>query len=169
MSAYVVSADTVRLLLAVTDDYALRNLLRDAYPHKDMTVDMSGDDMRSIALRYILSVNARAVLYRYPDATTDTMPGDTGVEWRTDTLYRPSPVLDYVAPKFRVFDGQGGEIRRDLAPRVLGAAHCLAYQCCELPEWEATPAYRWLMRVHWQAASALSDGWDVSDLSDLAA
>jgi hypothetical protein len=78
-------------------------------------------------------------------------------------------MLDYVAPKFRVYEGHGQEIRRDLAPRVLGAAHCLAYQCCELPEWESTPAYRWLMRVHWQAASALSDGWDVSDLSDLAA
>ena len=167
MSAYVVSADTVRLLLAVTDDYALRNLLRDAYPHHEW--DREDGALRSIALRYILSVNARAVLYRYPDATTDTMPGDTGVEWQTDGLYRPSPVLDYVAPAFRVYEGQGGEIRRDLAPRVLGAAHCLAYQCCELPEWEATPAYRWLMRVHWQAASALSDGWDVSDLSDLAA
>ncbi len=167
MSAYVVSADTVRLLLAVTDDYALRNLLRDAYPHYEW--DREDGALRSIALRYILSVNARAVLYRYPDATTDTMPGDTGVEWQTDGLYRPSPVLDYVAPAFRVYEGQGGEIRRDLAPRVLGAAHCLAYQCCELPEWESTPAYRWLMRVHWQAASALSDGWDVSDLSDLAA
>jgi hypothetical protein len=167
MSAYVVSADTVRLLLAVTDDHALRGLLRDAYPHHEW--DREDGALRSIALRYILSVNARAVLYRYPDATTDTMPGDTGVEWETGGLYRPSPVLDYVAPPFRVYDGHGSQIRRDLAPRVLGAAHCLAYQCCELPEWESTPAYRWLMRVHWQAASALSDGWDVSDLSDLAA
>lgn len=166
MSAYVVSPDTVRLLVAVTDSYGLRATVGELYPGQDHA-DATDDDLRGLVMRYVLSVNARAVAYRYPNDTLDTLPG-YAYEYRTDTQWHPLPVVDYVPVPFRVWDDHGASIRASLAPRVLGAAHCLAYQCCELPEWEATPAYRWLTRVMWRASSALSDGWEIDDIRDAA-
>lgn len=173
MSAYVVSPDTVRLLVAVTDRYGLHDALRDAYPHKfahdAVGEDRTDDEMRGWLMRYVLHVNARAVLYRYPQDTVDTMPGAL-MEWRWDTDYRPLPVVEYEPVPFRVTDTDGsGSMPERVASRVLGAAHCLAYQCCELPEWESTPAFRWLQRVHWRAAGVFSRGWDVDDVREVVA
>ena len=95
------------------------------------------------------------------------MPGYR-YEYRTDTQWHPLPVVDYVPVPFRVWDDHGASIRASMAARVLGAAQCLAYQCCELPEWESTPAYRWLTRVMWRAAGVLAEGWEVDDISEAA-
>lgn len=170
MSCYVVSVDTVRLLVGACDRYELDRVLADAYPHDDRWRDGSDDDKRGMVLRYVLSVNARAVLYRYPTDTVDTMPGSVGdVGWQWDTQYRPMPAVEYVPLPFRTSTGPGQEMSEHVARRVLGAAHCLAYQCCELPEWESTPAYRWLNRLHWRAGSALSEGWEVDDVREAVA
>lgn len=172
MSSYVVSPDTVRLLLAVTDRYGLHAVMRELYPDSTATdpvgEDRSEDEIRGMIMRYVLSVNARAVLYRYPKDTLDTMPG-WGYEYRTDTQWHPLPVVEYEPVPFRLWNDQAGTMRPRIAKAVLGAAQCLAYQCCELPEWESTPAYRWLTRVMWRAASALSEGWEVTDIRELAA
>lgn len=171
MSAYVVSPDTVRLLVAVTDRYGLHATMRDIYPDRTATdvvgEDRTDDEMRGLVMRYVLSVNARAVAYRYPNDNLNTMPG-YGYEYRTDTQWHPLPVVDYVPVPFLVWDDHGASIRASVAARVLGAAQCLAYQCCELPEWESTPAYRWLTRVVWRASSVLAEGWEISDISEAA-
>ena len=166
MSAYVVSPDTVRLLVAVTDRYGMEAILGDIYPGQDHK-DTPEDELRGLIMRYVLSVNARAVAYRYPNDTLDTLPG-YGYEYRTDTQWHPLPVVDYVPVPFLVWDDHGASIRASVAARVLGAAQCLAYQCCELPEWESTPAYRWLTRVMWRAAGVLAEGWEVDDISEAA-
>lgn len=161
MSAYVVSVDTVRLLLAASEDGAVLAMVRDAYPHVDFG---RPEDVRSVALRYVLAMNARAVLYRYPDATPETMPQSDEVSWDMAGLYRPLPDVDYVAPPFTLYAGTDLQLRENVAARVLGAAHCLRYQCCELPEFESTPAARWLDSVVWRASGALSEGWNVEDI-----
>lgn len=166
MSAYVVSPDTVRLLVAVTDRHYLRVMAGELYPGQDHA-DSTDDDLRGMVMRYVLSVNARAVAYRYPNDKLDTLPG-YGYEYRTDTQWHPLPVVDYVPVPFRVWDDHGASISASVAPRVLGAAGCLAYQCCELPEWESTPAYRWLTRVVWRASSVLAQGWEIDDIRDAA-
>ena len=166
MSAYIVSPDTVRLLVAVTDHYALQAALRDIYPDRDH-VERPDDEARGWVMRYVLSVNARAVAYRYPSDQLDALPGYR-YDYRTDTQYHPMPNVEYVPVPFTVHDDHGASIRATLAPRVLGAAHCLSYQCCELPEWEGTAAYRWLARLVWRASSALADGWDIDDISEAA-
>lgn len=163
MSAYVVSPDTVRLLVSVTDRFGLDTAMRDAYPHKD-TSGLSDDELRGMLMRYVLSVNTRAVLYRYPTDTPDSVTG-WSYEYRMDTDYRPLPVVDYEPVPFRVHD-VSGNMSQSVARHVLGAAQCLSYQCCELPEWESTPAYRWLNRVVWRAASNLSEGWEVADIRE---
>ena len=166
MSAYVVSPDTVRLLVAVTDRHYLRLMAGELYPGQ-VSADSTDDDLRGMVMRYVLSVNARAVAYRYPNDNLDTLPG-YGYEYRTDTQWQPLPVVDYVPVPFLVWDDHGASIRASVAARVLGAAGCLAYQCCELPEWESTPAYRWLTRVMWRASSVLAEGWEIDDISEAA-
>lgn len=170
MSAYVVSPDTVRLLIAVTDRYGLAATLRDIYPDRHISIDdsVTEDEARGMLMRYVLSVNVRAVMYRYPNDTLDTLPG-WGYTYLDGMQYHPMPDANYEPVPFRVYDGHGSEVRKTLAPKIIGAAQCLNYQCCELPEWESTPAYRWLTRVIWRAAGALSDGWEIGNIRDVAA
>lgn len=166
MSAYVVSAATIDLILSVAEDRDVVAALRRAYPHKEfgqIESSTDGDEARGMLGRYLLSVNTRAVMYRYPNEPLEAMPGAAQYEsWREGMEYHPMP--EYAFTRMRVpSDGPGWRMTDDAARRVLGAVHCFDYQSCELPEYECTSA-AWLMRrVAREAAGVVAAGWEVSD------
>ena len=166
MSAFVVDRFTIHLLLTAAPDRVVVDTLRDVYPGQ--TVDESDmDALRSVLGRYLWSMNVRSVLYRYPSDTVDTVPGERpACEW--GMIYSPLPEYEYRRTRIGHHGtGSVGGMSKADAARVLGAAYCYRYQSCELPEWNGTPAARFVSGVIDHAAHALSVDWEYTESDDM--
>lgn len=153
MSAYIVHPATVQLLVAAADDRMVARMLRDAY---DTTAEH--EDPRGAAVRYLACMNVRSVQYRYGGESVETLPGYGYSSWLPGMVYQPCPDVD--AGRVSVHRFTDGTMSDDVARRVLGALHCYAYQSCELPEWQLTPARAFVSALESRLAGQLAVGWE---------
>jgi hypothetical protein len=166
MSAYVVDPFTIHLLLTAAPDRLVMSTIRDVYPEYYDTEDTRA--ARSALGRYLWGINIRSVLYRYPSDTVDTMPGSHPDGYASGALYHPLPEYEYRRTRIGHHGtGSVGGMSKADAARVLGAAYCYRYQSWELPEWDGTPAARFVSGVIDHAAHALSVDWEYTESDDM--
>ena len=159
MSAHLVSRQTIDILVsaASTEPYRVARCLQAVYDSQSIPWDWFGepDYERYLGMlgRYLWSVNARSVLFRYPNATLETMPTDSTLPtWKWGSI---GPLPDY---SFTRSASSLSDSDTDIGASVLtiSAAQDYGYQSCELPEWESTPAFDLLHHVVFNAAGVLT-------------
>ena len=164
MSAYIVDPRTIDLLLTAASDQAVTEALRDAYPRGSWETEDPIENKSTLG-RYLWSMNVRSVQYRYPSDQLDTLPGYAPSEWMSGTQYHPMPAYEYTVTRIGRYSGHSvTEMPAAHAARVVAAAHCYEYQSCELPEYQNSPAQRFVRDLVWTTAS--SDGWEYTTEED---
>lgn len=106
-------------------------LIRYAAENGDLPGEYAGD--LSAAANVLHAENARSVNHRYPDHEPEAAHTFTGRE------IADAPRLTHI--------------------QAVKAAHCLAYQSCEHPQWRASKAKTLLDRIEYGAATRV-DGYD---------
>lgn len=165
MSANICGPEIVDLILSAAKDRQVESALREAY-HGDP--DMSDlDAARSILGRYLICMNVRSVQYRYRGESLDTLPGYM-FEFQDGTNYYPLPVYEFTRKRVNMTD-HGHSISLASACEVLSAIADYEYQSCELPEWQVTPAYGFMVSVMASCAFSAAREWERSHLSAVSA
>ena len=100
--------------------------------------ELTGPEQADETGRMLWKENLASVAYRYPADRDGQRPGPHDFRDRDVDIYRFRPYPGRVDPEV-----------------VATAAASLAYQSCEHPGWEASPACRWVTRLHEHASARI--------------
>lgn len=137
MSAFVCDFATFDYLATAARQWRLQvhNLYHPDLPSGDLHAVTQADRLAEI----LYAENLRSVLYRYPDDTKESAPGNVA---ELAITYRFRPVMTVIKPVI-----------------VLKALHCVRYQSCECPDYETTVAWKILEALESEAIRHLP-GYD---------
>jgi len=130
MSAYVVSTDTIDLLVAAADAWRI------TFPNREGTdaADIHVCSNRDLAGQLLLDENVRSVNYRY------------------DYDEKRNPANSY---RYSFVDLDAASVGMPIPVLVLGSVRCLRYQSCETNDYPTTRAALLLDRIEAEACRRL--------------
>jgi hypothetical protein len=143
MSAYVVEKEVIQYIIEAAKQQDMgvgKDVLPKIFVDWKRIKDMTPEELDALG-QMLWDENVRSVEYRYQESdNSDGLPGEDTSKPKEDRFYyvHGEPIFD------RITLGQ-----------TMKTLHNYAYQSCETPDWETTPAFKFVMAVAWDAGTLI--------------